>query len=153
MNIRLFRSMPRLSRMSRLPRKSAGGFTLLEMMLVVVIMGVLIGVAAVNILGQGKKAKVSASRASMATVASMLKTYNLDQGTYPPTLDNLVTKSYLDKIPVDAWKRPLVYIPGNIVSGTTSHPFQLYSTGESGETSGGGDIIDFWEEDQPNTPR
>jgi general secretion pathway protein G len=140
MNIRFFRSMS---------RSSIRGFTLLEMMLVVVIMGVLIGVASVSILGRGKAAKIAASRATMATAASMIKNYNLEQGVYPATLDNLVPK-YMEKIPLDAWKRPLVYIPGLIGSGSGSHPFQLYSTGESGESSGG-EVIDYWEEDQPNT--
>ena len=137
--------------MSRLPRKSAGGFTLLEMMLVVVIMGVLIGVASVSILGRGKAAKIAASRATMATTASMIKNYNLEQSAYPATLDNLVPK-YMEKVPVDAWKRPLIYISGASGIGASAHPFQLYSTGESGETSGG-EVIDYWEEDQPNTPR
>ncbi len=145
MNIRLVPSM------SRVTRNSVRGFTLLEMMLVVVIMGVLIGVASVSILGRGKAAKIAASRATMATAASMIKNYNLEQGTYPATLDNLVPK-YMEKVPLDAWKRPLVYIAGNSGVGAGAHPFQLYSTGESGETSGG-EVIDYWEEDQPNTPR
>jgi general secretion pathway protein G len=138
MNIRLFRGMS---------RNSVRGFTLLEMMLVVVIMGVLIGVASVSILGRGKAAKIAASRATMATTASMIKNYNLEQGTYPATLDNLVPK-YMEKMPLDAWKRPLVYIPGTTGVGATAHPFQLYSTGETGEASSA-DIIDYWEEEQP----
>lgn len=139
MNIRLFRNMS---------RNSIRGFTLLEMMLVVVIMGVLIGVASVSILGRGKAAKIAASRATMSTAASMIKNYNLEQGVYPATLDNLVPK-YMEKVPLDAWKRPLIYIPGTTGAGAGAHPFTLYSTGESGDSSSTGDLIDYWEEDQP----
>jgi general secretion pathway protein G len=142
MKIRMFRS---------LTRSKGRGFTLLEMMLVVVIMGVLIGVAAVNILGRGKAAKIGATKASMSTTASMIKNYNLEQGVYPATLDNLVPK-YMEKIPLDAWKRPLVYIASPSGGGATgTHPFTLYSTGESGET-GGADVIDYWEEEAASTP-
>jgi general secretion pathway protein G len=136
MQIRMFRSAA---------RSSVRGFTLLEMMLVVVIMGVLIGVAAVNILGRGKAAKIGATKASMSTTASMIKNYNLEQGVYPATLDNLVPK-YMEKIPLDAWKRSLIYIPGQSASGNGAHPFTLYSTGESGE-SNGPDLIDYWDEE------
>lgn len=142
MNIRLFRSMP---------RSSVRGFTLLEMMLVVVIMGVLIGVAAVNILGQGKTAKIAATKASMSTTASMIKNYNLQEGVYPASLDNLIPK-YMEKIPLDAWKRPLVYIPGNSGAGAGAHPFQLYSSGEGGDSGNSQDVIDYWEADATATP-
>ena len=142
MQTRFFRTMS---------RNSLRGFTLLEMMLVVVIMGVLIGVASVNILWQGKAAKIAATKASMATTASMIKNYNLQEGVYPATLDNLVPK-YMEKIPVDSWKRPLLYIPGNSGTGTGAHPFQLYSGGETGDPQGQ-ELIDFWEADAPVAPR
>jgi general secretion pathway protein G len=123
-------------------RKFARGFTLLEMMLVVMIMGVLLGVAAWNIIGTGAKARVAATRASMKMVDGMLKSYNLDYGTYPSSLQALVPK-YTEKMPVDAWKHPLVYNPNPPGS---PQPFSLYSTGAS--TDGGNDTtIDFWKED------
>jgi general secretion pathway protein G len=120
---------------------TARGFTLLEMMLVVVIMGVLISVAAVSILGRGEEAKKGATRATMATTASMIKNYVLEQGAYPADLSNLVPK-YLEKVPTDAWKHQLIYIanaPGS------PHPFSLYSYGQSGQ-AGGSDSIDYWED-------
>ena len=119
------------------------GFTLLEMMLVVMIMGLLIGVVAWNIGGQSKKARVATTVASMRAVESMLKAYHLDYGAYPPTLQTLVPK-YTEKLPQDSWKRPLVYAPN--ASGSAK-PFILYSTGESGE-QGNQDNIDIWTADQ-----
>lgn len=119
------------------------GFTLLEMMLVVMIMGLLIGVVAWNIGGQSKKARVATTVASMRTVESMLKAYHLDYGAYPATLQTLVPK-YTEKLPQDSWKRPLVYAPN--ASGSAK-PFILYSTGESGE-QGNQDNIDIWTADQ-----
>jgi general secretion pathway protein G len=125
-------------------RSLASGFTLLEMMLVVMIMGVLIGIAAWNIIGQGDKARKQATFASMKTVESMLKTYNLDYGVYPPTLDALVPK-YTEKPPTDAWKRRIQY---SIGSSGGAHPFELFSTGPSGE-AGNADNIDWWVENAP----
>lgn len=118
------------------------GFTLLEMMLVVMIMGLLIGVVAWNIGGQSKKARVATTVASMKTVESMLKAYHLDYGAYPPTLQALMPK-YTEKLPQDSWKRPLVYAPNTAGS---AKPYILYSTGESGE-QGGQDNIDIWTAD------
>jgi general secretion pathway protein G len=122
------------------------GFTLLEMMLVVMIMGVLVGVAAWNIMSQGDKARRAATFQTMKTLQGMLDTYNLDYGVYPPTLDPLVPK-YTAKMPLDAWKRPIIYsvTPGN------QHPYVLFSYGPSGDQSAA-DTIDFWIEDQPPAP-
>ncbi len=125
-------------------RHARRGFTLLEMMLVVMIMGVLMAVVGWNIFAQGDKARRAATFASMKQVAAMLDTYNLDYGTFPQTLDPLVPK-YTAKLPLDAWKRPIIYAitPGG------AHPFNLYSYASSGE-SGDANQIDYWQEDQPN---
>lgn len=129
-----------------LKRTARRGFTLLEMMLVVMIIGVLIGVAAWNIGSQGTKARRAATVATMKTVESMLKTYNLDYGMYPPTVNALVPK-YTEKVPVDAWKRPIVYAANPVGS---PKPYTMYSPGENGQ-AGDNDDIDIWTVDeQPN---
>ncbi|HMN42313.1 MAG TPA: type II secretion system protein GspG [Phycisphaerales bacterium] len=125
-------------------RTEASAFTLLEMMLVVMIMGVLIGIAAWNIIGQGDKARRAATIATMKNVEGMLKTYNLDYGVYPPTIDALVPK-YTEKKPVDAWKHPLQY---NLNSSGSTHPYELYSLGADNE-AGNTDDIDWWHADDP----
>ncbi len=125
-------------------RTHASGFTLLEMMLVVMIMGVLIGIAAWNIIGQGDKARRAATIATMKNVEGMLKTYNLDYGVYPPALTALVPK-YTEKAPVDAWKHQLQY---NLNSSGSAHPFELFSLGADNE-AGNTDDIDWWHADDP----
>jgi general secretion pathway protein G len=128
-------------------RRHSKGFTLLEMMLVVMIMGVLIGIAAWNIIGQGDKARRAATVGTMKNVEGMLKTYNLDYGQYPASLDNLVPK-YTEKMPTDAWKRQLMY---TVSASGGAHPFELYSTGASGE-AGNADNIDWWHLDDAPAP-
>jgi general secretion pathway protein G len=124
--------------------KAPHGFTLLEMMLVVMIMGVLIGIAAWNIIGQGDKARRAATIATMKNVESMLKTYNLDYGVYPPTISALVPK-YTEKAPTDAWKHPIQY---NLNSSGGAHPFELFSLGADNE-AGNADDVDWWHADDP----
>ncbi|MBY0312946.1 MAG: type II secretion system protein GspG [Phycisphaerales bacterium] len=119
------------------------GFTLLEMMLVVMIMGLLIGVVAWNIGSRGNEARKATTIASMRQVESMLKAYQLDYGAFPPSLQTLVPK-YTEKVPQDSWKRPLIYAPNAVGS---AKPYILYSTGESGE-QGNQDNIDIWTADQ-----
>jgi type II secretory pathway pseudopilin PulG len=88
--------------------------------------------------GSNTPARRAATLASMKTVESMLKTYNLDNGVYPPSLQTLLPK-YTERTPIDAWNRAFQYAntPGD------AHPFILYSTGESG-TPGNPDNIDYW---------
>jgi hypothetical protein len=88
--------------------------------------------------GGGTAARRAATLSTMKNVESMLKTYNLDYGVYPPSLEALVPK-YTERAPSDAWLRPFEY--SSKPSGT--HPFELYSTGSSG-TPGDPDNIEFW---------
>jgi general secretion pathway protein G len=128
-------------------RSRRRAFTLLEMMLVIMIIGLLMGVAVWNIVGQSGKARRSTTVASMRQIDSMLKAYVLDYGAYPPTLDSLVPK-YTEKLPVDAWKRPFNYTP----TPSGQHKFELYSNGESDSTGNSNDIIDFWKVDEQGNP-
>lgn len=123
------------------PRRA---FTLLEMMLVVVIIGLLMGVAVWNIVGTGDKARTQTTIATMRQTESFLKAYNLDTGNFPPALTNLMPQ-YTEKVPKDAWKRDLIYFvnpPGS------THPYELYSTGKSGE-QGNPDNINIHKLDEP----
>jgi general secretion pathway protein G len=115
-------------------------FTLLEMMLVVMIMGVLMGIAAWAIIGQAKQARIKSTVATLNTVSAMVKTYNINRGDYPAKLAELVPE-YADHPPVDAWKHPLVYAvnpPG------AKRPYELYSKGPNGEANA--EPIDYWNE-------
>jgi general secretion pathway protein G len=100
-----------------------GGFTLLELLVVIVILGLLIGLVAPAVLRQLGHAKDSIARQSIERIGSVLDLYKLDVGSYPSTQDGLqalVTKPddasswagpYLksNDLPVDPWGHPYLY--------------------------------------------
>ncbi len=133
-------------RSRRLPARlsARSGFTLLEMMLVVVIMGVLATVAVVAVGGRGTEAKRGASRSSLTTVQSSIEQFHLEKNRYPSSLQELVEMKYLQKYPRDGWKRDFVFVSPS----SDGRPYDCYSTGQDG-TIGGGDDISVWDEDAP----
>lgn len=126
-----------------------GGFSLLELMLVLAIIGVLMAVAAYNVLGGGARAKITATKASLTTIKTALTAYNLDQSAFPPDLHTLVTTKHLDdKALGDGWKNAFNYDPRGR---DADHPFILFSNGPDGQV-GTADDIDVWTMDAPTTP-
>lgn len=126
-------------------RAARRGFSLLELMLVLAIIGVLTAVAAVSLSGSGERAKRKATIASMAQIANALKLYKLDHNVYPATLTALQAGStaYLDadKRLQDGWKQDFLYA----APGVGGREFDLYSRGSNGTfESGGGDDLDYW---------
>ncbi len=132
-------------------KNSQTGFTLIEIMVVVVIISVLIGLVAPNILGRVDEARVTAAQTDIATIEQALEMYKLDNQTYPTTDQGLqaliempsstpVPKKwnpagYLKKgkLPVDPWGAPYNYIsPGS------TGPYDLYSYGADGREGGEG---------------
>ncbi|MCW5768154.1 MAG: type II secretion system protein GspG [Phycisphaeraceae bacterium] len=120
-------------------------FSLLEITLVLAIIGVLMAVAAVNVIGGAERAKIRATKASMQTVVGQLKTYHLDNSKYPESLALLVTAkpAYLEKLPVDGWGNDFYFK----VPGKNGRPYDLMSSGPDGEFSSEDDI-DVWLIDQ-----
>ena len=133
-------------------RRSSRGFTLLELMVVIVIIGVLAALIAPKILNRVGEAKITAAQTDIATLMNALKTYKLDNGRYPSTdqgLQALVTKpatgsipnswkGYLDKLPQDPWHNPYQYAnPG--VHGE----IDVFSFGADGQPGGEGDDADI----------
>lgn len=121
--------------------RHAAGFSLIELTLVIVILGVLMGVVAVNVLGQGEKAKVRATQTSMNTIRTQLDSYHLEYSAYPP---DLVT---LQKVPgflsdanalQDGWGREFFYR----VPGTNNRPYDLTSLGS--DVDDPSDDINVW---------
>ncbi len=110
------------------------GFSLLEIVLVMAIIGILLGVVAFSVGNFGIKAKIRATEASMSTIQGALDAYHLDHSAYPPTLDTLRTMK-LATLPAnkpiqDGWKRPFHYKPGTNAQGM---PYTLISFGGSEE--------------------
>jgi len=108
---------------------SARGFTLIEIMVVVVIMGILAALVVPKLIGRTDDARIIAAKQDIATVMQALKLYKLDNQHYPTTeqgLQALITKpttgpvangwkvgGYIDKIPKDPWGNPYQYLsPG-----------------------------------------
>ncbi len=138
--------MPPITNRSVRARRTRGaGFTLLEMMLVLVIIGLLTTVAVVSIGGRGKAARIETTKISMRSLKSAIQQYFLEKAAYPATLTALTQggTAYIDSVPKDAWKREFVYS----VPGSNAKPYNLYSLGEDGE-SGTQDDLDMWTMDQ-----
>jgi general secretion pathway protein G len=127
------------------------GFTLLEILVVIVILGLLIGLVAPAVLRQLGGARVSIAHQSIARLGSVLDMYKLDVGSYPSTdqgLEALVQAPagvsnwngpYVQsgQVPVDPWNHPYVYRDPSDRSG---HDYDLCSTGPNG-TATGDDMI------------
>lgn len=105
------------------------GFTLLEVMVVVVILGILAALIVPNIIGRPDEARVIAAKQDIASILQALKLYRLDNHRYPTTeqgLQALVAKpetapvpenwkagGYIDRLPKDPWGHPYQYLnPG-----------------------------------------
>lgn len=124
-------------RVNRRVRARRAGFSLLELMLVLAIIGVLTAVAAWNIAGTGERAKIRATRASMSQIESMLKSYQVEYSTYPPDLATLVSAKFLeagkDK---DGFDRGFYYR----ATGLPDRPYDLISAGPDGQLNTADDI-------------
>jgi general secretion pathway protein G len=132
-------------------RRSAG-FTLVEIMVVVVILGVLAVLIVPRVVGRTEEARGAAAKHDIAAIMQSLKLYRLDNGRYPTNdqgLQALVTKpqagpaasnwrSYLDKLPKDPWGNAYQYLnPG--VHGEID-VFTLGADGQPGGTGADQDI-------------
>lgn len=102
-------------------------FTLVEVIIALVIIGVLGAIVGYSLTGMVGSAKVSATEASMKTVQGALKFYFTEYNTYPPTLQLLVDTRKLDELPKDGWGNLLEYY-----SPTTAFPYELISRGPDG---------------------
>ena len=133
------------------------GFTLIELMVVVVILGILAGLIIPKIMGKPEEAKKLKARMQIEQLEQALKLYYLDNGEYPTTeqgLNSLVEKpatepvpkrwkegGYLEKkkIPADPWDNPFVYIS----PGVHDKDFDLVSYGADREEGGEGKYADI----------
>lgn len=135
------------------------GFTLIEIMVVVIIIGILAAIVAPNVIGRVDDARVTTAKSDIATIAGAMKLYRLDNFSYPRTEDGieaLVTQpndqaarnwkagGYLERFPKDPWGTPYQYLnPGN------HGALDIYSFGADGKPGGDGFDADIgnWDSD------
>ena len=135
-----------------LRRRIQDGFTLIELMVVLLIIGVLAALIVPNVLGRADDARVTAAKTDVNNLMQALKLYKLDNQRYPTAeqgLPALLTKpttapippnwkSYLDLLPNDPWGKPYVYLnPG--VKGEVD----VMSLGADGQPGGEGNNADI----------
>jgi general secretion pathway protein G len=129
--------------------RSSRGFTLIEVLVVVVILAILAAIVVPRVIGRTDDAMIAKAKADVQGLGTALNLYKLDNFTYPSTdqgLDALVQKpsgspeaanwrsgGYIDRLPKDPWRRDYQYVsPG-------SHgDFDVYSLGKDGQSGGDG---------------
>jgi general secretion pathway protein G len=126
------------------------GFTLLELLVVLAILGLLIGLVAPAALRQLESSKEKIAHQSIERIAGVLDIYKLDVGSYPTTEQGLLALiarpsgvgrwngPYLkgENVPEDPWGRAFIY---HNPSQRTGHEYDLYSLGRTGQPGGTGD--------------
>ncbi|MEM7501940.1 MAG: type II secretion system major pseudopilin GspG [Pseudomonadota bacterium] len=131
------------------------GFTLIEIMVVVIILGILAAIVAPNVIGRVGQAQRQAAQSDIRGIENALKLYRLDNFSYPtseqglealvrqPTDPNIRNwKQYLDRLPSDPWGNPYLYLnPGN------NGEIDIYTLGRDGRPGGEGEDADIgnWE--------
>lgn len=140
-------------------KRHQAGFTLVEIMVVVIIIGLLAGIVVPNIMDNLDKANVQKARADFSAIQTALKLYRIDNFNFPTTeqgLEALVTKTsiapvprnfksngYLDSLSKDPWGNDYQYM-----SPADGREYDIYSLGADGVTGGEGQNADIsvWDE-------
>jgi general secretion pathway protein G len=128
------------------------GFTLVELMVVIVIIGLLATVVAINVLPSQDRAMVTKAKADIATLEQAIETYRLDNLDFPADLQALVAApaglaqpdryrpgGYIRRLPQDPWGRPYQYSRQSAHNGQ----FDVFSWGADGKEGGEGNDADL----------
>lgn len=138
------------------PRANVG-FTLLEILVVIMIIAILAGIVGINVAHHPGEAKVAAAKMQLKQLKHAVELYRLDQGRVPTTeqgLEALVSRptrepipanypqeGYLESrtVPVDPWGNPYIYLS----PGRHGEAFEIITYGSDGEPGGADDAADF----------
>ncbi len=142
--------------------RARGGFTLLELLIVLAIIVVIAAMVVPNLLGQRDTALIRSSKAAILSVETSLKFYNVDFGSYKEGGNEVLTelstvmdvdgqkKVYLETPALDSWDRPLNYEWPNTKMQDAIKP-AIWSNGPNGTNDNGeGDDINNWTVKDPN---
>ena len=135
-------------------KHNQSGFTLIEIMVVIVILAILAGLVVPKVVGQSDKARVKTTETALATVSNALDMYKVDNSRYPTTaqgLEALTTppadaKNYPDGgyikggYPTDGWENEMQYV----APGSEGRPYDLFSLGADGQQGGEGQDADLY---------
>jgi general secretion pathway protein G len=133
-------------------RGGEGGFTLIEMMVVIVIIGLIAGIAVVTLANRADKAKVEATKALIEQISTGIESFKLELNRYPDRIEDLMYMppdidpkkwppgGFLKKLPKDGWDREFIYRR----PGTRGQPYDLISYGEDGREGGESYAEDLW---------
>jgi len=136
-------------------RKRSAGFTLVEMMVVIVIIGLLAAATIFVLSDRADRAKVKTTQAMISELSKACDEFKLNHNKYPDKLEDLVRMpayvdntqwpkgGYVKNIPKDGWGREFIYR----VPGTNGQPYDLVSLGQDGRESGEGLDADLWNHD------
>lgn len=116
------------------------GFTLIELMIAIVIIGLITGGSAYFIAGYIQQARRTSTNTTMDNLKVTVMQYKQEKGEYPQTLKDLVGARYLKSVPVDGWDRPFVYRP----TPEGDNPYELFSYGPDGKKGGKAGRLDAW---------
>lgn len=126
------------TRIARSHTRRAGGFTLLEMLVVILIIGMLTGIVAPRLLGQLAKSEITTARAQLSSLDKAVQAFRMDMGRFPTTEEglNVLTAAppnetrwhgpYLQgAVPLDPWGKPYQYA----IPGPAGRDYVLFSAG------------------------